>query len=632
MPVKNVDTLPEANKTSQSYELLPGEQANRELPKSQGPDADDEVNQDEDDSAGWEDDKDATSVSEHELAKTTSHKLSGKGKAVSRSMQATSRMPNTVSRPSKRETQGLVSKKDRAIEAALADYVENMKENGDDLEDIFEGSDLSEDRTNIDGWNSSDLEDFDELSTSEELLEVVEHVLNKRLRPSGLQYLVVWDGQGVDEARWIPHAQLTMPGVAELIVAFEEKREKDTPDYDDEESDDDDDDEDEDEDGDEDEEEDSDDEIDSGDDDEAFADEVDLIERRQARLDDEKLARLFAKQEALGLGSDELMLFDQAFAANDPAEYSDGFMPFGRASRQKGRKAGSKQRKLDLLPDDLNDMDLDDSENDILGDILGDADNNSFDITDRSRASISNSSRRKDKRNDPLTWGLSDSDQAAALRDSWAADRSKKAAKKREREELRQAGLLGKKNKFKPDLKARYNEGMSLTQLGRELEDFLLNDDMQSRALPPMDKRDRKSVHEIAAVFQLKSLSKGSGKQRFPVLQKTGKTIDFSEELFGRLRSQVERRFYGRLDKKGKSPKGPSAAPRRSGGIGARADIGYRDGDVVGANAPVLGVENRGRAMLEKMGWSMGMSIGKDGNGILQPIAHVVKNSRAGLG
>lgn len=57
------------------------------------------------------------------------------------------------------------------------------------------------------------------------------------------------------------------------------------------------------------------------------------------------------------------------------------------------------------------------------------------------------------------------------------------------------------------------------------------------------------------------------------------------------------------------------------------------EGDVVGASAPEIGVENRGRAMLEKMGWSSGTALGASNNkGILQPVAQVVKNSRAGLG
>lgn len=57
------------------------------------------------------------------------------------------------------------------------------------------------------------------------------------------------------------------------------------------------------------------------------------------------------------------------------------------------------------------------------------------------------------------------------------------------------------------------------------------------------------------------------------------------------------------------------------------------EGDVVGASAPEIGVGNRGRAMLEKMGWSTGTALGASNNkGILQPVAHVVKNSRTGLG
>jgi len=435
--------------------------------------------------------------------------------------------------------------------------------------------------------------------------------------------LIVWEGQSVDEARWIPHEHLTMKGAIELIAAFEEE-EKNIPEYEDDEDEDDSDDDDDDED---------DEEIDSEDDEEAFADELDLIERRQARMDDEKLARLLAKQEALGLGSDELLLFDQAFADNDPedGEFSDGFVPFGR-SRRKGR-GGKRQhrgrRNLEVLGDDLEDMDLDDEEEEAL---FGQSATSrpKFDITDRARPSIT-------KGTDPLTWGLSDTDEAEILRSQWAADRSKKAAKKQEREELRAQGMLGKKNKFKPDLNARYNQGMDINQLGQELEEFLLRDDVQSRALPPMDKRERKMVHEIASLFGLKSLSKGSGKSRFPVLQKTSKTIDFEPVLFNRLRTQVERRFGGRMAK-GKSggggARGVGAPVKRQGGIGRRADVGgYREGDVVGANAPELGVDNRGRAMLEKMGWSLGMALGGEGaGGILTPIMHVVKNSRAGLG
>jgi hypothetical protein len=57
------------------------------------------------------------------------------------------------------------------------------------------------------------------------------------------------------------------------------------------------------------------------------------------------------------------------------------------------------------------------------------------------------------------------------------------------------------------------------------------------------------------------------------------------------------------------------------------------EGDIVGGSAPEIGAENKGRAMLEKMGWSTGTALGAINNkGILLPVAHVVKNSKAGLG
>lgn len=66
---------------------------------------------------------------------------------------------------------------------------------------------------------------------------------------------------------------------------------------------------------------------------------------------------------------------------------------------------------------------------------------------------------------------------------------------------------------------------------------------------------------------------------------------------------------------------------------GNNAGVSYRDGDVVGGSAPELGAENIGRAMLEKMGWSNGTALGALNNkGILQPVSHVVKTTKAGLG
>jgi len=149
-------------------------------------------------------------------------------------------------------------------------------------------------------------------------------------------------------------------------------------------------------------------------------------------------------------------------------------------------------------------------------------------------------------------------------------------------------------------------------------------------ALPPMNKKDRKMMHEIAHAFNLKSKSAGKGKTRFPVLYKTSRTRSFNREMFVRVQAQLKRRFFTRMDYKG-APKGIFAGQERSGGFGG--DISYREGEVVGGTAPELAADNRGRAMLEKMGWTTGTALGAMNNkGILVPVAHVIKKGKTGLG
>ena len=142
-----------------------------------------------------------------------------------------------------------------------------------------------------------------------------------------------------------------------------------------------------------------------------------------------------------------------------------------------------------------------------------------------------------------------------------------------------------------------------------------------------MEKEERKNIHQIANAFNLKSKSAGSGKKRFPILYKTQRTEPFSELTFNSVASGMSRRFLKRPNIKGRKT---VHAQNRGANMGA---VSYRDGDIVGASAAELGVENKGRAMLEKMGWSKGTALGAVHNkGILQPIVHIVKNSKAGLG
>jgi hypothetical protein len=146
-----------------------------------------------------------------------------------------------------------------------------------------------------------------------------------------------------------------------------------------------------------------------------------------------------------------------------------------------------------------------------------------------------------------------------------------------------------------------------------------------------MDKGDRKIVHEIANAFKLKSKSAGVGHGRFPILYRTTRSSDYIERTWRQVEAHIDRRFLPRSDVKYKS--GGLKKPARGGGGFNNAGVSYQDGDVVGGSAPELGAENRGRAMLEKMGWSQGTALGALNNkGILQPVSHVVKTTKAGLG
>lgn len=130
---------------------------------------------------------------------------------------------------------------------------------------------------------------------------------------------------------------------------------------------------------------------------------------------------------------------------------------------------------------------------------------------------------------------------------------------------------------------------------------------------------DRRAlVHQFVRQLEITSKSRGNGHDRFTVLSKTQRTRSLDDDYFDTLLEQ--RRFKNRF-----RPPLRNAARNHP-------TVFYKDGDVVGSSAPELGPENRGRAMLEKLGWTHGTALGApDNKGILQPIAHTVKKTRAGL-
>lgn len=301
--------------------------------------------------------------------------------------------------------------------------------------------------TNSNEWDSADLEDFDELSTSNETLDSIQQVLAKRERPSGVQYLVVGADHTVDDARWLRISSLEIPGAQALIQEFEDQIELNR--------------------------------LPDGSDvsdaslpvDEQVAqdlqedlddqeDEGNLADRRKTRMTDEQIARLLTKQEELGLGSSDLMLFDGADVGTDNKDDLQFDRLWERAvtSRAPSSCKSTKQPHSNFPSATA------------FADVLDQDLYNGFNVMDQQRPSPR---KRPKGRPGKLSLELSDSELEQSIQTAWEKDRTKKMMRKQEREELRAQGLMGRKNK--PNMKAKYSEGISITEVKKEIRDFLIS-------------------------------------------------------------------------------------------------------------------------------------------------------------
>ena len=142
-----------------------------------------------------------------------------------------------------------------------------------------------------------------------------------------------------------------------------------------------------------------------------------------------------------------------------------------------------------------------------------------------------------------------------------------------------------------------------------------------------MTKGDRKIVHELSGKLNLKSKSVGAGKTRFTTIFKTSRSSIFEYDEEGVDSIMRRGKFMKRMDVGGRARF--SAGKGGGGGRGG----GHREGQIVGESAPQLSADNKGRLMLEKMGYRHGMTLGAEGNmGIAEPVMAVIKMSKAGLG
>lgn len=301
-------------------------------------------------------------------------------------------------------------------------------------------------------WSSSDMCDFDDLGTSFAEDFNFEKMIPKRQRPSSERYLAIGRDQPTDDAHWQPASSLgstdphkrirdSQPQKVAIETGTASSRDNTG----------------------------SDDDTrlvaDLQEDFENCRDELDLLERRRAKMTDEQIARLLSKQEELGLGSNELFLFDgDDIEAGDDCSRVPNFQ--GTASLSDSSAAGPRQRtgrnksKQQLRHGMSSAM--------MFAESLDQDPYGGFDVMDRERPSLRKTP--KGRRSAP-TFELSDTELEASLQVAWDKDRSKKKIRKKEREELRAQGRLGRPSQT--DLKAKYREGLSLEQVKFELMDFV---------------------------------------------------------------------------------------------------------------------------------------------------------------
>jgi hypothetical protein len=445
-----------------------------------------------------------------------------------------------------------------------------------------EDADLEEYIHDNDNWDSDLMHDFEDMSTSSDVMDTVVRILLKRTRKSGLQYLCVYEGSVTDDARWLPATFLKSGAEKKLIRSFEEEAHLR--------------------------------ELVSSDSDSEATDDDDMLDDGDEELDDETIARVLQKQEELGLGSDEVLLYGGDEFFRSPFNANTSFRNHGRPNNM--RQARGRGKREPNFPSAS-----------AMADALAMDPYGGFDIMDTERPSLK---QKKKGRRGQMPPELDDSDLNEQMQKSWEADRVKKRLKKAEREELRQQGLLGRKGKA-ADLTIKYQGGIDNDDIVEEIRDFLLSD-RQSLSLPPMEAYRRATVHQAAKFFELSSRSRGDGKDRFTVLSRTSRTRFYSDTEVDRAMAHkgFMKRLRGTLP--GKKGPGPARGSNSRSGPRARLQTGYREGDKVGEHAPELGPENKGHALMMKMGWSKGMALGtQDNQGILHPIAHTVKTNKAGL-
>ena len=177
-------------------------------------------------------------------------------------------------------------------------------------------------------------------------------------------------------------------------------------------------------------------------------------------MTDEQIAKRLAKQEELGLSSAEIVLFDGSEIVNENIDEDHEADEVDNVEFlwEEAHRYVRRRKKTDVghVLTELQDIG---SGTQQYGD---------FDIMDRERPSL-----QPRKKHRAMSLQLSDSELESEMLIAWDKDRSKKKARKQQREALRAEGLLGSKGSA--DLNTKYPQGMVWDDVRAELRLFLMS-------------------------------------------------------------------------------------------------------------------------------------------------------------
>lgn len=192
----------------------------------------------------------------------------------------------------------------------------------------------------------------------------------------------------------------------------------------------------------------------------------------------------------------------------------------------------------------------------------------------------------------------------------------------------------------------KYPYGIDMDEAVDEFKSFFKDPVAETLRFPPLDFHAHMVLRGIADAFHFSSRKTGKGKKEYLQVRKTVSRVPREPNWAQIDKLRKRRKLCFRMDTKlskeemrlftrvrnGDTSSWKSMPKGSKGSKGSKAQFGYREGEVVGANAREVSRESIGHRLLQQMGWNEGDALGVDGNkGIVEPIRVVVKTTKRGI-